>query len=155
MGTSSVSDRAQMVKRAIRLIDLTDLADDSSAEAVEALCAEAVAQHTAAVCIWPEFVATAARTLNGSGVMIATVVNFPSGEERAPAVSAAAARAVADGADEIDVVLPWRAWMEGQTQRAEEADPLGPAPQRAGSAQSQRATPRRAGPVGPTLPPYG
>jgi deoxyribose-phosphate aldolase len=118
MGTSSVSDRAQMVKRAIRLIDLTDLADDSSAEAVEALCAEAVAQHTAAVCIWPEFVATAARTLNGSGVMIATVVNFPSGEERAPAVSAAAARAVADGADEIDVVLPWRAWMEGQTQRA-------------------------------------
>jgi deoxyribose-phosphate aldolase len=111
-------DRARTARRAISLIDLTDLTDDSSAVAVESLCADARLHGVAAVCVWPDFVATAARALNGSGVLVATVVNFPTGEERPFAAAVLAERAIADGADEIDVVLPWRAWMAGDTERA-------------------------------------
>lgn len=111
-------DRVRVARRAISMIDLTDLADDASPVAVEALCAEAMSHGVAAVCVWPDFVASAARALNGSGVSVATVVDFPTGEERPFATAVLAERAIADGADEIDVVLPWRAWMAGDTERA-------------------------------------
>lgn len=111
-------DRSLQVKRAISLIDLTDLADDSSEVQVEALCADALTHGVAAVCVWPDFVTTAARVLNGSAIGLATVVNFPTGQERAFAVSVMAERAVADGANEIDVVLPWRSWLDGDVAHA-------------------------------------
>lgn len=118
MNTDMESDRAQMARRAMSLIDLTDLADDSSADAVKALCAEAMRHGVAAVCVWPDFVSTAARELNGSGVLVATVVNFPTGDERPFAAAVLTERAIADGANEIDVVLPWRSWMAGAIERA-------------------------------------
>lgn len=106
--------------RAIGLIDLTNLDDDCNAEAVDALCRRAIEHHTAAVCVWPDFVAQAAAMLAGSGVRVATVVNFPSGRERAHAAGVLTARAVADGADEIDVVLPYTAFAAGDEARAGE-----------------------------------
>ena len=49
---------------------------------------------------------------------IATVVNFPAGTDPAERVVAVAASALAAGADEIDVVLPYPAWLAGNTEAA-------------------------------------
>ena len=110
----------QLARRAIGLIDLTDLSDTSSVADVEGLCARAATHGTAAVCVWPDFVARAAHVLHDSGVEIATVVNFPTGDERPFAVGVLTERALADGASEIDVVMPYRAWLAGDTERPEQ-----------------------------------
>jgi deoxyribose-phosphate aldolase len=108
----------QRALRIVGLIDLTDLSDGSSAEAVDAVCGRAVQHGTAAVCIWPDFVSAAAHAVAGSGVAVATVVNFPSGDDRPFAVEVLTERALADGAHEIDVVLPYRHWLSGRADRA-------------------------------------
>ena len=103
-------DRARQM---IGLIDLTNLDDRCHADAIDALCAAAMQHEVAAVCVWPDFVAQAAAAVSGSPVRVATVVNFPTGEERAFAGSRLTAGCVDDGADEIDVVLPYRAFAAG------------------------------------------
>jgi deoxyribose-phosphate aldolase len=100
-------DRARQM---IGLIDLTNLDDRCDASAIDALCAAAVEHEVAAVCVWPDFVAQASTAVAGTPVRVATVVNFPTGDERAFAVARLAAGCVDDGADEIDVVLPYRAF---------------------------------------------
>jgi deoxyribose-phosphate aldolase len=114
----AVSSDVETARRAISLIDLTDLSDDSTAARVTALCERAATHGTPAVCVWPDFVAVAAAHLVGTPVRVATVVNFPSGDERPFAVGVITERALADGADEIDVVLPYRAWLHGDAARA-------------------------------------
>ncbi|NNE10728.1 MAG: deoxyribose-phosphate aldolase [Ilumatobacter sp.] len=113
-------DRA---RQAISLVDLTNLSDDCTVEDVVTLCARARRHGTAAVCVWPDFVAQSAAALDGTDVAVATVVNFPTGDERPFAVSVLTERSIDDGADEIDVVLPYRAFVAGDTAPA--ADVLG------------------------------
>ncbi len=111
-------ERTAAAHRAIGLIDLTDLADDHAPGGIDELCRRAREHATAAVCVWPEFVATCASQLRETDVRVATVVNFPSGDEPLDAVTAAVAAALADGADDIDVVLPYRAVLSGDVDRA-------------------------------------
>lgn len=101
--------------RALPLLDLTDLGEAMTTADADRLAARAVGPFgtVAAVCLWPRFVARAKQKLAGSGVRVATVVNFPAGGEDAAGVAAETRQALADGADEIDVVLPWRALQRG------------------------------------------
>ncbi|HEX4982604.1 MAG TPA: deoxyribose-phosphate aldolase [Ilumatobacteraceae bacterium] len=108
----------ELARRAIALLDLTDLTDDASVEGIDHLCERAARHGTAAVCVWPDFVAQSVAALNGTNVLVATVVNFPSGDDRAHAVRVLTDCALDDGADEIDVVLPYRAWLAGDERRA-------------------------------------
>jgi deoxyribose-phosphate aldolase len=112
-------DRA-IALRALALTDLTELGDTADDASVERLCARAVGPygHVAAVCVWPRHVALAARLLDGTGVRIATVVNFPSGDEALDVVVDMTDRALADGADEIDCVLPHRSFAAGDEDAA-------------------------------------
>jgi deoxyribose-phosphate aldolase len=105
-----------MARRALASLDLTDLSDGCTADDVMALCARAQTPHgpVAAVCIWPRFVAVARSALGNGPVRIATVVNFPRGCDPVAPVLEETARALADGAHEIDVVLPYRAFAEGR-----------------------------------------
>ena len=105
-------------RRAIALLDLTDLDDAASESSVASLCERAAAHGTAAVCVWPDFVGQAVSALSNEPVLVATVVNFPTGAERAFAVATLTERALADGADEIDVVLPYGAFLAGDEARA-------------------------------------
>ena len=109
-----MTDARTIAARALALTDLTDLGDAATEAGARALCARAVTAHgsVAAVCLWPRFVAVAKVALAGSGVRIATVVNFPEGGEDTLAVEAETARAIADGADEIDLVMAWRAFLD-------------------------------------------
>ena len=115
-------DRAAIAARALALLDLTDLNDNSSAEAVEALAARGKTRHgpVAALCIWPRFVGVARAAVGDSGIRIATVVNFPHGGTDIAATIAETGQAIATGADEIDLVLPYRAFLEGDVETASE-----------------------------------
>lgn len=117
----TTSHPAAVAARALPLVDLTDLADDASEAGARALCARAVTPKgaVAAVCLWPRFVRIAKEALAGTGVKIATVVNFPQGGEDTRAVEAETARAIGDGADEIDLVMPYRAFLAGRPGFAE------------------------------------
>ncbi|TWF52925.1 deoxyribose-phosphate aldolase [Neorhizobium alkalisoli] len=101
---------------ALSLLDLTNLRDDCDNAAIENLCLRAQTSYgnTAAICIWPRFVAHARAILGeGHAVRIATVVNFPSGDLPVATVVEETAKAVADGADEIDLVIPYRKLIAG------------------------------------------
>lgn len=115
-------DPISIAKRALPLIDLTNLNDDCTARDVATLCDRAVTPHgaAAAICIWPRFVAHARPLLEKTGVKIATVVNFPAGGEKTLEVVEETRRAVADGADEIDLVMAYRAFSAGRPGFAEE-----------------------------------
>jgi len=108
--------------RALRLLDLTDLSDQASETGTLQLCARAVAAPgpVAAICIWPQFIKLARQTLKASPVRIATVVNFPAGNSNCNLVGSDITEAIADGADEIDLVLPWRAFLAGDSENARE-----------------------------------
>jgi deoxyribose-phosphate aldolase len=108
---------AELARQAIALLDLTDLTDDCTPAAIDSLCERATRYGTAAVCVWPDFVAQSSAALGGSDVRVATVVNFPSGDERPFAVGLVTERALADGAHEIDVVLPYQAFAGGHRER--------------------------------------
>jgi deoxyribose-phosphate aldolase len=114
-----MSDAATAL-RTLRLLDLTDLSETCSDAAVAALCGKAVTPHgpVAAVCVWPQFVARARDALQGSTVRTATVVNFPTGDEDIGRVVEDVEEALGDGADEIDLVLPYNALMRGDPDAA-------------------------------------
>ncbi len=101
--------------RIISMIDLTSLDEDDTDAVVAALCDRAVTPkgRVAAVCIMPAFVALAVERLEGTGVKVATVANFPAGEADPDAAAREVAAAVAEGADEVDVVAPWRDAVAG------------------------------------------
>ncbi|XYK82548.1 MAG: deoxyribose-phosphate aldolase [Labrenzia sp.] len=117
-----MTDMIETAKRALGLVDLTNLNDDCTAEDITALTNRTVTPHgaVAAVCVWPRFVAQAVKELAGTGVKVATVVNFPAGGEDTQAVVAETRQAIADGADEIDLVMPYRTFVEGRKGFAEE-----------------------------------
>ncbi|MEN9506602.1 MAG: deoxyribose-phosphate aldolase [Actinomycetota bacterium] len=106
---------ASDARRVLALVDLTDLGEAPTAEAITQLCRRATGSHgsTAAVCVWPRFVAQAKALLASSGVRVATVVNFPDGGSDADLVVAETRAALAAGADEIDLVMPYRAFLAG------------------------------------------
>lgn len=114
-----MSDEA-LARRALALLDLTDLADDATAEGTRDLCRRAVSGPVpvAAVCLWPRFVAVARGALGDGPVRIATVVNFPEGGTPIAPVIRETEAALETGADEIDLVLPWQSVLSGQTTAA-------------------------------------
>jgi deoxyribose-phosphate aldolase len=88
-----------------RYVDHTLLKPNATQEEVAKLCEEARQYCFASVCVNPSYVALAAQYLRGSGVLVCTVVGFPLGSTT-PTVKAIEARdAMANGADEIDMVI--------------------------------------------------
>ncbi|WP_417362188.1 deoxyribose-phosphate aldolase [Gallaecimonas pentaromativorans] len=117
-----MTDLQTAARQALGLMDLTTLNDNDTDAKVVVLCHDAVTPvgNTAAICIYPRFIPVARKTLRELGVegkvKIATVTNFPhGGDDIAIAVSETRA-AVAYGADEVDVVFPYRALMAGNEQ---------------------------------------
>lgn len=95
---------ARQQARIADYIDHTLLKPEASRHDVEQLCAEAAEHRFAAVCVNPAWVPLCASLLKGSGVQIATVIGFPLGANQPEVKAAEAARAVSDGATELDMV---------------------------------------------------
>lgn len=84
-----------------QMIDHTLLKPESTPEDVKALITEAAELGTYSICISPSQLPVEVP----EGLHIATVVGFPSGAVKAEIKAAEAARAVADGAEEVDMVI--------------------------------------------------
>ncbi len=113
-----MNDLTSSSLRALHLMDLTTLNEDDTDEKVIALCRQAKTPvgTPAAICIYPRFIPVARKALKSQGtpeVRIATVTNFPHGNDDIEIALAETRAAIAYGADEVDVVFPYRALMAG------------------------------------------
>ena len=110
-----------LATRLLSLLDLTSLGEHDTLAQIEALCVSArdAPVLPAALCIYPEHITSARRCLLGTVVKVATVVNFPDGASDPLRVERETRRALAAGADEIDLVLPWRSLLRGEVAAAE------------------------------------
>jgi deoxyribose-phosphate aldolase len=114
---------SSVAARVIGLIDLTNLSDDCSENDVVELCSRAHGPHgnVAAVCVWPRYVSRAVRELTATDVRVATVVNFPHGRDSVDQVVDSVKRCVADGADEIDLVIPYEKFRDSSDDEGDRA----------------------------------
>ncbi|WP_237110048.1 deoxyribose-phosphate aldolase [Nonomuraea sp. MG754425] len=124
LATRSVKTRAKRsaIDLAIRMVDLTTLEGADTPGKVRALAAKAVrpdpadptAPSVAALCVYPDMVATAARALAGTGVGLASVATgFPAGRTSLEVKLSDTRAAVAAGATEIDMVIDRGAFLAG------------------------------------------
>ena len=118
----SPNERKLAAARALPMIDLTDLTENCNHDSIEALCTRAQTEFgpVGAICIWPRFVAHAHKLLVRSGIPIATVVNFPGGNQSVDMTVVETATAIADGVNEIDLVMPYQALKVGQKNEVNE-----------------------------------
>ncbi|NJP42696.1 deoxyribose-phosphate aldolase [Actinacidiphila epipremni] len=126
LGTRSIKTtaKAYAIDLAISMIDLTTLEGADTFGKVRALCAKGLrpdptdpgTPHVAAICVYPDMVATAREALGeGSGINVASVATaFPAGRTALPVKLADTADAVAAGADEIDMVIDRGAFLSGR-----------------------------------------
>ena len=125
LGTRSIKTTAKAfaIDLAIRMVDLTTLEGQDTHGKVRALASKAMRPDpadptcpaTAAVCVYPDMVATAKQTLGTSGVHVAAVATaFPSGRAAMDIKLADTRDAVEAGADEIDMVIDRGAFLSGR-----------------------------------------
>lgn len=102
-------DDVTAAKLLISSLDLTSLHHNDSEENIKNLCrkGQTFYGNVAAVCIYPQFMAFAKEVLPRD-IKIATVINFPSGLADMHLLEKEIVTATTLGADEFDVVLPYR-----------------------------------------------
>lgn len=110
---SAAPGNAAAAARILPLVDLTALGEDDSEETIARLCRRGREAGVAAVCAHPRFVPLMKERLLGTGVRTATVANFPDGSDDVAGVADEVAGAVRAGAEEIDVVIPIEAALDG------------------------------------------
>lgn len=111
---TGLQGRADACHLALRCLDLTSLNDTDTPVDVERLCRRAQTRFgpVAAVCVWPRFAALARQQLPPS-IAVAAVANFPAGGTDIELVLHEVHEIVVAGAQELDLVLPWRALRDG------------------------------------------
>jgi deoxyribose-phosphate aldolase len=117
------------LRLALSMLDLTTLEGKDSVEKARSLCGKALTPdpedatlpRPAAVCVYPNLVAACKAALAGSGVKVASVATgFPSGQYPLDVRLEDVRRAVADGADEIDMVINRGAFLAGRYEEVAE-----------------------------------
>jgi deoxyribose-phosphate aldolase len=116
---STTFDAQAAARTALACLDLTSLNDADTESTVAALCRRAAGDSgpagrgaTAAVCVWPRLAAFARAELDAAGaqaVRVAAVANFPDGSTDVQRAVRDTAAIAAAGAQEVDVVIPYRA----------------------------------------------
>lgn len=96
--------------------DHTALSPTVTWEEIRALCEDGMQYRTASVCIPPSFVRQAKEYV-GSRLCICTVIGFPNGYQTTAVKCFETAQAVADGADEIDMVINLGDLKEGKDEK--------------------------------------
>ncbi len=130
-GTRSIKKSAKVwgLRTAVTMVDLTTLEGKDTPGKVASLCVKAEHPHddpsippVAAVCVYPAMVRHARRALGrDTKVRIASVATaFPSGQAPLRTRLAEVKAAVADGADEIDMVINRGAFLSGEFDRVQD-----------------------------------
>lgn len=122
--TRSIKTQSKLfgLRLAVGMVDLTTLEGKDTPAKVASLCHKALHPHpggdyptTAAVCVYPSMVKHAAKHLKDTSVRIASVATaFPAGQTPLKTRLAEVKSAVADGADEIDMVINRGAFLAGE-----------------------------------------
>lgn len=94
-------------------IDHTLLNPDATREDIVQLCEEAAEYNFASVCINPSWVSLCDDLLDGTNVKVCTVIGFPLGATTTSTKVQEAKEAIANGADEVDMVINVGALKEG------------------------------------------
>lgn len=94
-----------MEKNFARMIDHTLLKAEATKEQIEKLCAEAKQFNFASVCVNPTWVKRSSELLQGTDVLVCTVIGFPLGANTPAAKAFEAKDAIANGAKEVDMVI--------------------------------------------------
>ncbi|PEQ96675.1 deoxyribose-phosphate aldolase [Bacillus sp. AFS006103] len=87
------------------MIDHTLLKPEATRQQIESLCQEAIEYKFASVCVNPTWVSTAKELLQGSDVMVCTVIGFPLGTTTSETKAFETKNAIDHGADEVDMVI--------------------------------------------------
>jgi deoxyribose-phosphate aldolase len=101
------------------MIDHTLLKAEARLQDIEELCRQAQKYGFWSVCVNPGYVAAAKSYLKGSNVKVATVVGFPLGANVTETKVYEGTRAIADGADELDMVIDIGAVKSGDLSKVE------------------------------------
>ena len=88
-----------------KYIDHTLLRTDAQRADVAKLIEEAKAYHFASVCVSPIWVSYVSEALRDTGIKTCTVIGFPQGATPSVVKAFETKQAVADGADEVDMVI--------------------------------------------------
>lgn len=113
-------DNVTAAKLLISYLDLTSLSDNDTEYSIIDLCRKAQTPYgnVAAICVYNRFVKIARQELN-QFIKVATVVNFPHGKTDNKKLSAEIEQSLADGADEIDAVFPYKSFLSGDYKACE------------------------------------
>jgi deoxyribose-phosphate aldolase len=125
LGTRSIKTTAKAwaIDTAISMVDLTTLEGADTPGKVRSLAAKArrpdptdlTAPQVAAVCVYGDLAGVAKEALEGTGIHVAAVATaFPSGRASRAVKLADVKDAVANGADEIDMVIDRGAFLAGR-----------------------------------------
>lgn len=116
------SSKVEGLKLALSMIDLTTLEGKDTEGKVKQMCYKAAHLHdalpglptVAAVCVYPTFVGLAKRSLEGTGIKVASVATaFPSGQSTREVKIKDTKYAVENGADEVDMVISRGEFLKG------------------------------------------
>lgn len=88
-----------------RMIDHTLLAPDATESQIKKICDEAKEHHFASVCVNPSWVSFCAKELKGTDSKVCTVIGFPLGATSTKSKEEELKQAIADGAEELDMVI--------------------------------------------------
>jgi deoxyribose-phosphate aldolase len=117
------ASKVEALKLVLAMIDLTTLEGQDTPGKVRQLCQKAMhlhdkmpgLPHVAAVCVYPTMVAVAKKALGKSDIKVASVATaFPSGMAPRSIKLEETKMAIAEGADEIDMVISRGAYLQGE-----------------------------------------
>ncbi len=105
----------------LRLLDLTSLNEDDTEYKIDDLCQKAQTPYgnVAAVCIWPRFISQAKQLLKKTNIKVATVINFPKGENNLNLLKKEVYQALDSGVNELDVVFPYQDFLQKKFEACE------------------------------------
>ena len=95
-------------------IDHTLLKPTATIEEIQSLCKEAIKYNFYAVCVNSSYIPLAEKELKDTGIKLAAVVGFPLGAMATKIKIAEAQYCIANGADEIDVVMNLGSFRSGK-----------------------------------------
>jgi deoxyribose-phosphate aldolase len=113
-----ISIQNHSLERLIPFVDLTSLYETDDPPVIAKLCERAITPQgkVAAVCVYPQFTRQICDTLKATPIKTATVANFPHGSSDLVTTLKGIEQAKNDGADEIDIVMPYQAFLQGDKQ---------------------------------------
>lgn len=96
-----------------------NLSEEANTAVAETFIKEAIAEHFKLIMIRPEMVALARKSVDkaASAVLVGTVIDFPQGNSAIEDKLLEAQQAIDNGADELDFVIDYTAFKNGDSQK--------------------------------------